>query len=207
MLILIAILIAFQPFNASLVYTGDQAGKGAAVTSFGCITAGNTSLDQSGNMQVLYAALDETGMVLWSDSIHWNQSSEILSVTNIAEALVFTGSSSNQSTSEDALAWAVSPDCQQMWTFSLALPLQERFNSAAQGADGTVVCAGSTNSIGAGGNDVLMVALDETGNQVWRQTYGTTGEEAVYHISPCSDGGFIMACQAMIWERETVTTG
>ena len=196
---LVAFVFGFLPFNTNFSYPGDQAGKGAALISQGCIVAGNTALDQSGNMQLLYACMDHSGTILWADSIYWDSSTAMLNLEEIDSGVVFTGSSSNSSTAEDALAWAVTSDFQELWTFHLNLPLQERFTSAAQGSDGNVVCAGSTNSIGAGGNDVLMVAIDENGDQLFRKTYGTTGEEAVYHISPCDDGGFILACQAMDW--------
>jgi len=192
-------MVVFLPFNAHYSYPGEQAGKGAAVTDGGCVTAGNTALDQSGNTQLLYACLNPCGEVVWADSICFGSSTAILAVTEVEAGLVFTGSSSSPSTSEDALAWAITDDFQQLWTFSMDLSLQERFTSVAQGEGGNVVCAGSTNSIGAGGNDVLIVAIDEFGDQVFRRTYGTTGEEAVYHISACDDGGFILACQAMDW--------
>ncbi len=191
--------LSFQPFNTSFPYPGQQDGKGSIETSFGCITAGVTQLDASGNMQVLYAAFNQAGDFLWADSIHWDQSSEIFALQDFDGGILFTGSSTNPSTTEDALVWAVTPDCQELWTYTLDLPLQERFTSAAQGTDGKIVCAGSTVSIGAGGNDVLMVALDQNGERLWTKTYGTPGEEAVYHISPCADGGFVLSCQAMDW--------
>ena len=196
---LIISAITLMPFNANFSYPGDQSGKGAALVNPGCTTAGNTALGESGYMQVLFVVMDNSGEVLWTDSIHWGSSTEILGVSEVNSGVVFTGSSSNPSTAEDALAWAVTSDFQELWTFHFDLPLQERFTYAAQGSDGSVVCAGSTNSIGAGGNDVLMVSIDENGSQVFRKTYGTTGEEAAYHISSCDDGGFILACQAMDW--------
>jgi len=199
MVSIILLIISFQPFNASFSYPGDQAGKGSSSTAFGCVTAGNTILDPSGNMQILFAAYDQTGNFLWADSFHQGQSSEILAVQEWTGGVLFTGSSSNPSTSEDALVYAASPDLQQLWSFTLDLPLQERFTTAAQGTDGNIVCAGSTNSIGSGGNDVLLVSMDQYGNEIWRKTYGTVGEEAAYHISACSDGGYILACQAMNW--------
>ncbi|HOP27549.1 MAG TPA: T9SS type A sorting domain-containing protein [Candidatus Sabulitectum sp.] len=191
-------LIVYIPFNSFLPYDGEQAGKGAAAISVGCVTAGNTALDASGNMQIIFSVIDETGTVLWYDSLYRGNSSEILGVSETGSGPVLTGSSSNPSTSEDALALAMDGQMQPVWTFSLDLPLQERFTSAA-GSEGITLCAGSTNSIGAGGNDVLMVAVDQNGGELWRKTYGTTGEEAVYHVSLCSDGGYVMACQAMDW--------
>ncbi len=73
-------LQSFQPFNTSFPYSGQQDGKGSIETSFGCVTAGVTQLDASGNMQVIYAAFNGAGDFLWADSIHWDQSSEIFAI-------------------------------------------------------------------------------------------------------------------------------
>jgi hypothetical protein len=199
MILLLLTLVGLQPFNMYCDYTGDQDGKGSTLTSFGCITAGNTELDASGNLQILVAAYNESGGFLWTDSFYWGQGAEIIAVQEWSDGIIFTGSWGDPSTAGNALAYAVSPDCQPMWTYSLELNGVERFNTAAEGTDGTIVCAGSTNSIGAGGNDILMVALDQTGNLLWTKTYGTEGEEAAYHISACDDGGYILAGQAMNW--------
>ncbi len=192
-------LVSLMPFNTSLTYPDNQEGKGAVLTSFGCISAATTLLDPSGNTQILTAAFDQAGSLIWSDSIYWDQSSQLISLCSTGGAIVYCGSSSNPSTSEDALAYVIDENCQEQWTCNLELSLQERFTSAAMGTGGAIVCAGSTNSLGAGGNDVLIVESDQSGVPVWQKTYGTTGEEAVYHISPCDDGGYIMACQAMDW--------
>ena len=199
MTFLLLLLTGLLPFNTNCEYTGDQAGKGASLTAFGCITTGNTMLDASGNMQILMAAYDEAGFFLWTDSFYQGQSSEILAVQPWSDGLIFTGSWSDPSTGSNALAYAVTTQCQQMWSYSLELDGLDRFTTATQGSDGTIVCAGRTNSFGAGGCDVLMVALDQSGTELWRKVYGTSGEEAAYHISACSDGGYVLACQAMSW--------
>lgn len=199
MLLLLCSLFTIIPFNTALVYPGNQEGKGTVETSFGCISAGNTPLDVSGNMQILTAAYSSAGELLWKDSVYWEQSTEIITIDACNDLIVYCGSTGNQTTSEDALAYAVNLNCQEQWVCRLALNLQERFTSAACGPGANIVCAGSTNSIGAGGNDVLLVEIDQNGDPVWTQTFGTEGEEAVYHISECSDGGYIMACQTMDW--------
>lgn len=199
MIPLYLILTALFPFNVIHDYPGSQAGKGAVLTDFGCLAAGNTPLDASGNSQILTVAFDATGQFLWSDSLHMGQSSEIFAIQPFSEGYLLTGSSSSSTTGGNALVFALTPDCQSLWSYSLELSGAETFTTATQGTDGTIVCAGSTNSYGSGGNDVLMVGLDINGDELWQKTYGTPGEEAAYHISTCSDGGYIMACQAMDW--------
>ena len=199
MITLLLLLTGLSPFNITCDYPENQAGKGVVLTDFGCLGAGNTPLDGSGNVQILTAAFDATGQFLWTDSFHLGQSSEIFAIQSWSGGYLLTGSWTTSSTGVNALAYAISSDCQKLWTYSLELNDLETFTTAAEGIDGTIVCAGRTKIYGAGGSDVLMVALDHNGNELWQQTYGTPGEEAVYHISACDDGGYIMACQAMDW--------
>lgn len=198
-MILVAALMAFVPFNVQLDYPGDQEGKGVGITDFGCLSVATSPLDASGNTQILMAAHDESGSLLWTDSVHWGDCSEALSIQPRSGGLILTGSWTQSSSGMNGVAMAVDGQGAEEWTYLLELSGTERFTAAAQGNDGTIVCAGSTNSEGAGGTDLLMVGLDPDGGYLWRKTYGTPGEEAAYHISPCDDGGFILVGQAMDW--------
>ncbi len=199
MILIFILMTGLLPFNVFLEYEGNQADKGVVQTDLGCLTAGNTPLDQSGNTQILLAAYNNSGEFLYTDSFHLGQSSQIFAVQNFIGGIIFTGSWTDASTGVNAFAYAMSHDGQKLWTYSLEMNDLETFTTAAQGTNGDIVCAGRTKSFGAGGSDVLLVALDQSGNELWQKSYGTPGEEAVYHISACDDGGYILACQAMEW--------
>ncbi len=199
MILILVLAAGLLPFNVQFDYPGPQAGKGSVQTESGFLMAGNTALDASGNTQVIFAAYDTNGAFLFTDSFHMGVSTEIYAVQYTDEGIIFTGNWTDPSSGVNAFAYSMSSSFEKLWTYSLELDFHEAFTTAAQGADGEIVCAGSTSSSGAGGNDVLMVALDQDGNELWQKTYGTPGEEATYHISPCSDGGYILACQAMDW--------
>uniref|UniRef100_A0A7V0Z5N3 PKD domain-containing protein n=1 Tax=candidate division WOR-3 bacterium TaxID=2052148 RepID=A0A7V0Z5N3_UNCW3 len=59
--------------------------------------------------------------------------------------------------------------------------------------DNSYVVVGSTNSYGAGGNDVYLIKIDTLGNSVWEKTYGGSGDDAGYSVKCTSDGGYIIA--------------
>jgi hypothetical protein len=59
--------------------------------------------------------------------------------------------------------------------------------------DGGYIVTGSTESFGAGGDDVYLLRLDDTGNILWAKTYGGPGHESGYYVSETSDSGFICA--------------
>jgi hypothetical protein len=65
--------------------------------------------------------------------------------------------------------------------------------SLVQSNDGGYALAGYTNSFGAGSNDFWLVRTDSSGNMLWNNTYGGTGNDFAYSIVKTNDGGFVMA--------------
>jgi predicted secreted protein/acetyl esterase/lipase len=63
----------------------------------------------------------------------------------------------------------------------------------SQIAGGGYVIIGSTGSFGAGGTDVWLLKTDSSGNMLWSQTYGGTGNDQGYSVIQTSDGGYALA--------------
>jgi len=55
------------------------------------------------------------------------------------------------------------------------------------------IVLGMTNSYGAGGYDVWLIRIDNTGDTLWTRTYGTSGWDECYSLSKTPDGGYVMA--------------
>jgi len=64
--------------------------------------------------------------------------------------------------------------------------------SVVQTSDGGYIMAGSTDSFGAGFDDVWLVKTDASGNMQWNKTYGGGLDEAAYSVIQTSDGGYAM---------------
>jgi hypothetical protein len=63
----------------------------------------------------------------------------------------------------------------------------------AQATDGGYIIAGTTNSSGAGGDDVYMVKTDANGALVWSRAFGGNGTETAKSVVQATDGGFVVA--------------
>jgi hypothetical protein len=62
-----------------------------------------------------------------------------------------------------------------------------------QTADSGYIIAGSTESYGAGGQDVYLVKTDASGNLEWETTFGGSDDDFAYSGQETTDGSYIMA--------------
>jgi len=58
--------------------------------------------------------------------------------------------------------------------------------------DGGYLVAGSTNSYGSGGYDMVLYKLDANGNKWWRKTYGGDQDDFAWCLQPTEDGNVIL---------------
>lgn len=193
-----SVLTLLGVFNTVVPYNGEQEGKAAVPTSYGCMLAGNTPYGGSGDTQVLLAGLDQWGGLLWTDSLVRGRSCNLIALTQVEGGYVLTGSMTEQEVGVSAMALFLDEYGQVQWEHR-GLVSNAHFTAACQGQDGTILCAGGTTNEGAGGFDVLLVALSPEGGFLWRKTLGTADEETAHHITACSDGGYMISGLAMGW--------
>jgi hypothetical protein len=60
--------------------------------------------------------------------------------------------------------------------------------SVQQTSDGGFIIAGSTNSLGAGANDVYLIKTDPSGISQWEKAFGGAGDDFGYSVQPTADG-------------------
>ena len=64
--------------------------------------------------------------------------------------------------------------------------------SIYQTADGGYIFTGTTNSFGAGGNDVYLIRTDSIGDTLWTKAYGGTGSDHGRSVMQTTDLGYII---------------
>lgn len=65
-------------------------------------------------------------------------------------------------------------------------------SSSIQTNDGGFIFTGSTNSFGAGLNDIYVIKVDNSGNIVWTRTIGGPDSDIAPSIIQTSDNGFVL---------------
>jgi hypothetical protein len=79
-----------------------------------------------------------------------------------------------------------------LWTRSIGDTLSEYGRDIQNTPDGGFIIAGSTNSIGNGKEDVLVIRTDRFGNTLWMKTYGGKQSDEAWSIRATPDSGYIV---------------
>jgi len=82
---------------------------------------------------------------------------------------------------------------QQTWTRTYGGSQYDEGKAVKQTSDGGYIIAGTTNSFGAGFQDVYLIKTDSLGNLIWSKTYGDSSSEGGNSLDITLDGGYIIA--------------
>jgi hypothetical protein len=87
----------------------------------------------------------------------------------------------------------ISPSGDTLWTRTYGGDSSDLGHSVELTDDGGFIMAGQTASFGAGNWDAWLVKTDASGNALWMQTVGDTGDDRCYWVQKTVDRGYIVA--------------
>ena len=183
----------------------------------GYITAGYTYSndgDVSGNhgdADVWIVKLNNSGIIQWQKALGGSKEEVARSIQPTPDGGYIIGASSKSNDGDvsgnhgDADAWIVklSSTGAIQWQKSLGGSNEEIGRSVQPATNGGYIIAGSAKSSDAdvsvnnGGQDVWIVKLSNTGVFQWQKSLGGTSNDFANSIHPTSDGGYIVAGQAI----------
>jgi len=77
-----------------------------------------------------------------------------------------------------------------VWTKTFGGVSSDVGNSVIETNDGGFIIAATTNSFGAGGQDIWLIKTDENGDTLWTKTFGGTGNDRTANVVQTNDNGY-----------------
>ncbi len=103
----------------------------------------------------------------------------------------FKGYTWNANDQHDGFLIRINSIGDTLWTRTYGSFNQEGFGNFIETSDGGYMVYGSTNSFGAGLDDMWILKVDSLGNLLWNKTYGTSGNEGG-KLGKSLDGNYII---------------
>jgi hypothetical protein len=160
----------------------------------GYIVAGYTFSYGAGGSDFYLIKTDATGNELWSQTFGGNSSDDGYSVQQTSDGgYIITGVTFSYGAGGlDVYLVKTDTNGNELWNQTYGGSSDDRGWSVQQTSDGGYIIAGNTNSYGAGGDDVYLIKIDATGNELWSQTFGGSSADRGYSVQQTSDGGYII---------------
>jgi uncharacterized delta-60 repeat protein len=161
----------------------------------GYIVAGYTGSFGAGGYDVFIIKLDSSGNIQWSRAIGGTNIDIANSIQQTSDGgyIVAGDTYSFGAGAWDVFIIKLDSSGNIQWSRAIGRTNSDGAYSIQQTSDGGYIVAGSTDSFGAGGHDVLIIKLNSSGNIQWSRAIGGTNSDGARSIQQTSDGGYIVA--------------
>jgi hypothetical protein len=161
----------------------------------GYIVTGNTLSYGVGGRDVFVLKLQNDGDISWLKTYGGSDYDYAYAVTETSDGdYIVAGSSLSFSTNSDIWVVKLGSNGDIIWQKRYGGGGLDQAYSVEQTPDGKCVVTGITQSFGAGGRDVVLLELDESGTVTWQQTVGGIADEYAYSIDRTfPDDGYSVA--------------
>ena len=173
----------------------DYANSASETSDHGILVCGRTGSLESDLDDGLVVKLDSGGELVWQKALKSDLFEEACSIVeNGDDDIIVFGNAGPQ---DNLDLWAVKLDASGniQWQKTVGGDEDERAVAIVQGGDGTVIMVGTTESFGAGANDIWVVQLDADGSVLWQKTVGGEDDDFPGGAAVTSDHGILVAGQ------------
>lgn len=177
-----------------LIVHKDWANCVAPTADGGCIAAG--VIWGMGGMQsaVYLVKTDLHGAILWCKTFGQgdvNQGNSVQQTQDLGYIIAGTIWPKDEKLSNSYVV-KTDPSGNEMWSRMYGRSGRDEGRSVCQTMDGGYVIVGLSDSFGHRNDDVYLVKIDPSGNEVWSRTYGGSGRDAGRSVRQTADGGYIV---------------
>jgi hypothetical protein len=196
------LLVRTDPYGHALwnrTYGGSLDEEGVHIVELadgGFLVAGFTRSFGAGGLDAWLIRTNASGDVLWNSTYGGSlDDAAYEAVPCRSGGFVLTGFTSSFGTAGSEDVWVVRTDDMGIasWNRTYGGAQDDACWSIAECSAGGFILGGTTKSQGAGDMDFLLVRTNETGEQVWNQTWGGPLEDWGVCALECKAGGFALA--------------
>ncbi len=179
------------------IYGGDESENCYSVQETrdkGFIITGITSSFGVNNLDVWLVKTDAMGDLLWKKTFEARWRDWGNWVQEIRDGgYIITGYTSQDGVDNDVLLIRTDSLGNKIWTKTFGGKGSESGNYVQETENGDYIIAGTTNSFGAGYNDVWLIRTNSNGDTLWTKTFGGKQNDGAQSVQQTTDGGFIIA--------------
>lgn len=175
-----AVANAQSTFVKTLGGAGDDIAHSAIETNDGnYLVIGLTTSFGSGGSDAYISKINSSAKVIWDKAVGGSGDEKFQSGIQLSDGdFILVGSTSSFGNGgEDLLVSRVSNFGDIEWTRTFGGANDEVGHAALETSDGNILIGGHTRSFGAGELDVIIIKINNAGDELWSKTYGTSGND------------------------------
>jgi hypothetical protein len=164
-------------------------------TDGGYVIAGYTMSQGAGESDVWLIKTDADGNMQWEKTFGGSDYDYCGGVRQTADGGYIIAGHTMSYGAGGYDVWLIKTDASgnKQWDTTFGGAGSDLGESVRQSADGGYIIVGSTESYGAGDDDVWLIKTDASGNKQWDRTFGGTGWDEGAGVEQTADGGYIVA--------------
>lgn len=155
----------------------------------------------------LIAKLESSKKLSWSRVYGSNSSDNLFEVITLSDGSHIAVGHYGASGGRDAMMIKLNSSGNIVWRKTYGGSSRESFIDVKETSDGGFIAVGTTESFGAGGQDIYAVRTKSNGDTIWTRTYGGAGEDGGngQWLSVCEapNGGFAIASYAQSFNSDS----